>query len=472
MKKDWNKQNDANDKPEQSAVDSQNRRMTSTPDANVETVTVSPEPENADHLNENGAMQRFATLLVLISLLSLAMIALLNRQVDPYQIFSARIDDRYDDKPALHANMRLHKAFQTRLLKPEVLILGSSRAIQGIPVEHGLFNGRRVYNMAMPLASMKEITLSLRHVNEINPVDTVVLGLDFLSFNTLARTDGPAAGFKPDRLLGNDQTRTPISDYLSALISLDALRASIQVLKTRRQSDAPLSDQKASEYRIMTGRGGREDQEIRSRLLDGGHRSNTLKIEEFFTSAVYLPSPHRRFSFQNEDENSLYWFEQLLVTLHENDMDAALFISPNHARLNELIDAAGLWTQFEQWKRDMLALTLTTARDQDATPYDIVDFSVPSDITTEPFPPAGDSDTRMRYYYESIHYSQLTGALVLDQFTQLQANSEASRTSVFGRVMREDSIDALLGEAREKQTRFRHQFPDYRQELDTIVENR
>ena len=427
--------------------------------------------DRSDRVEQVLGMRRYVIVVVLGPLLCLVALAVMNRLVDPYQIFSAERHGVYDDKPALHANMRLHKAFQVRLQKPDALILGSSKAIQGIPTEHALFEGQRVYNLAMPLASMKELTLLLRHANATTPVKRVVLGLDFLSFNALARSDGPAAGFRPERLLGNEKSTSPIDDYLSALISLDALRASIEVLLMRNHHRAGAMGNGTSEHRVLTGRGGREDPEIRSRLLDGGHRSNTLKIEEFFTSAVYLPAPYRQFSFKNHDEDSLYWFEEFLRTLHENNIAASLFISPSHARLNELIHAAGLWDTFEQWKRQMLALTLSVARAYDEAPHEILDFSLPGDITTEPFPDAGDSDYRMRYYYESIHFNQRTGTRELDRLNRAGADA-IPLTTEFGRVMTEDNIDTLLREIQERQARFRDEYPDYRQELLRIVESR
>lgn len=418
-------------------------------------------------------MQRYAAFTVLLPLFCLIAIGLFNRVIDPYQIFSADRHALYNDKPALHANMRLHKAYQVRLQKPDSLILGSSKAIQGLPTAHPLFDGQRVYNLAMPLASMKELTFLLRHANTVSPVRHVVLGLDFLSFNTLARTDGPAAGFRPQRLQGHSGTESPMTDYLSALVSLDALRASYQVLRQRRQlaaDNAPAD--KLTEHRALTGLGGREDAEIRSRLLDGGHHSNTLKIEEFFTNAVYLPSPHRQFSFDNAQENSLHWFEEFLRTLHENNMSASLFISPSHARLNELIDAAGLWSQYEQWRRQMLSISLRVAHDYGDTPYKLLDFSTPGDITTEVFPAIGDSDYHMRYYYESIHFNQQTGALVLDRLKEDREQPDSVITADFGQLLSESNIEAFLQEIRTRQSRFRQDYPTYRQELEDIVQSR
>ncbi len=378
-------------------------------------------------------MRRYALLSVILPVLVLLAVALSNRVTDPYQIFSAHRDAIYNDKPALHPNIRMHKANQVKLQAPDTLILGTSKAIQGIPVDHAYFAGRRVYNLAVPLASMKELTLLLRHAQAVHPITDVVLSLDFLSFNSLARSDGPASGFVPDRLLGNERSQQHYwLDCQSALISADAIQASLAVNSTRRAIKRALATGAATNYtkdapgrlgpvpaigthRILTGLGARTDAEVRSRLSDGGHRSNTLKIEEFFTSAVYLPAPLRQFQFATADEDSLYWYEQFIRTLHENNIRASLAISPSHARLDELIDAAGLWSQWETWKRSMLSINLELADEYAQTPYALFDFSIPGSITTEPFPETGNAEYRMKYFFESIQFNQHTDTLMLDR---------------------------------------------------------
>ncbi|ASJ75498.1 hypothetical protein [Granulosicoccus antarcticus] len=431
-------------------------------------------------------MHRYASLSVMVPLVVLLAVAACNRVIDPYQIFSAHREAVYSDKPALHPNIRLHKAYQVRLQAPDALILGSSKAIQGIPADHDYFAGKRVYNLAAPLASMKELTLLLRHAQAVHPITDVVLALDFLSFNTLARSDGPASGFMPERLLGNEDSQNiHWQDYQSALISADALSASLAVGRTRTAIRHALESGAATSYtedaegvlgpipaigthQILTGLGARNDAEIRSRLSDGGHRSNTLKIEEFFTSAVYLPAPLRQFQFATAGEDSLYWYEQFVRELHEHDIRASLVISPSHARLNELIDVAGLWPQWEYWKRSLLAINLKLADEYGQTPYTLFDFSLPGSITTEPFPEAGDSDYRMRYYFESIHFNQHTGALMLDRLMSRTTTESES----FGTPLTAQNLEASLREIREKQADFRDLHPDYRIELEAIVAER
>jgi len=178
----------------------------------------------------NFIVKRYPYLVVLVPALALLCIAILNYVVDPYRIFSSDTDALYSNYPALHSNLRLHKAYQVNLQKPDTIILGTSKAIQGIPLNHTYFKGKSTYNLAAPLASMREIYGLFMHAQANNRLKEVVFVVDFLSFNVNARVDGPAAGFVESRL------KTPLvqsmywQDYLAAIASADALRSSIDVI--------------------------------------------------------------------------------------------------------------------------------------------------------------------------------------------------------------------------------------------------
>lgn len=410
--------------------------------------------------------RQYALSVVIAPLLCLGAITVFNYHVDPYQIFSADRAAIYRNKPALHANMRMHKAYQVTIQKPDSLILGTSKAIQGIPTQHTFFNAKRVYNIAVPLASMKELSYLLRHAQANQRLQSVVLALDFLSFNTRARTDGPAAGFQPARLDGHSKsTRYHWLDYLSALTSSDALAASFESIKASRSES-----KNRNEHRVLTGLGGRQDTEIRSRLTDGGHRSNTVKIEEFFTNAVFLPAPHREFSFSTPSEDSFYWYEQFLRTVYQQNISAELLISPSHARLNELIYQAGLWPQFEQWKRRLLAINQIVAAQFGKDAIILWDFSMPGPITTEPFPDAGDTQTQMKYYYEAIHFNQHTGSLILDRLSSKRSDFTDKSVEPFGIKLEADNLEKILLTTSLRQADFRKRFPEYVSELKQITD--
>lgn len=382
----------------------------------------------------------------------------INFLMDPYQIFTSEVNAIYSQKPALHPNLRMHKAYQVKLQKPDTLIMGTSKAIQGFPLYHASFHEKHLYNLAAPLASMKENYYLLQHAQANNPIKDVILAIDFLSFNSLARTDGPAAGFVEARLdKPNEKKSRYMQDYISALASWDALSETFHSLFISRDST----------HRVLNGFGGRENNEIISRLSDGGHRSNTISIEGFFINAVYLSAPYRRFDFTKGSEDSFQWYEKYLDIIYTNNINAKFAISPSHARLWELIHTAGLWPQYEQWKRRLVAINETLSKKHNKPAIALWDFSAVNRITSEEFPEAGDVNTRMDYYYEAVHFSQRTGRLVLDKMMGYQSQEDVPEN--FGIRLTGETVNETLDALRLGQHHYRLQHPEYVEELRNAI---
>lgn len=405
-------------------------------------------------------LKRYPHLLALLPVGFLLCAAVFNYVVDPYRMFSSDHATLYSNYPALHPNLRLHKAYQVNLQKPDTIVLGTSKAIQGIPLDHAYFDGKSMYNLAAPLASMREIYQLFMHAQSNRPLEDVVFVMDFLSFNVKARVDGPAAGYVEARL------KTPLNkniywpDYLAATVSADALKSSFNVI-------IPTSD---PSHRVLNGRGGREHDEITSRLSDGGHRSNSQKIESFFVDSVLLAAPHRQFALANNQDNSLVWFEKLVTESLQSNIRTTLLVSPSHMRYWALLYQAGLWPQYEQWKKQLVVINEKVAEKLNKSPLPLWDFSLPNDITTERFPIAGDSDTRMKYYYEAVHFNQHTGAMLLDR---ISGQASAALPENFGVPLNKVSLPAILEASHTGVQAFRSQFPNTVEELlKALPENR
>jgi len=401
-------------------------------------------------------LKNYPLLLALVPVLALVCVALLNYFVDPYRIFSSDKSALYSDYPALHPNLRLHKAYQVNYQKPDTIILGTSKAIQGVPLDHSYFNEKSVYNLAAPLASMREIHHLLLHAQSNKPLKEVIFVIDFLSFNVLARTDGPAAGFVEGRLKNPNDTSVYWPDYLAATISADALKASVSVL---RPADSP-------SHRVLNGRGGRADDEIASRLSDGGHRSNSQKIEAFFVDSVLLAAPYRRYATSSKQDDSLVWFERFVDEAQRLGMKTTLIIGPSHTRYWELLNQGGLWQQFEQWKSAMVSINDKIAKKYYKPELPLWDFTLPNAITNEVFPAAGDSDTKMQYYYEAVHFNQYTGALMLDRISD-QVKEPLPEN--FGVILNNDSLSRIHAELRDGLQHYREQHPDSLDELQQAL---
>lgn len=402
--------------------------------------------------------KKYPIVLIATPIIGLLSALMINFLTDPYQIFTSEKNAIYSQKPALHPNLRMHKAYQVKLQKPDTLIMGTSKAIQGFPLFHPSFYKKNLYNLAAPLSSMKENYHLLQHAQANKPIKEVILAIDFLSFNSLARSDGPAAGFVEARLDKPNKARSNYKqDYIAALGSWDALNESINSLVPSENST----------HRILNGIGGREDNEITTRLSDGGHRSNSLSIEGFFINAVYLSAPYRKFEFENGLDNSFDWYEKYLDTVYSNNINAKLLIGPSHARLWELIHTAGLWPKFEHWKKRLVAINERLSKKHHKTAIELWDFTAVNRITAENFPKAGDVATRMKYYYESVHFSQRTGRLVLDKINAYQPLEDLPTN--FGLRLTGESIDSTLLELRDGQREYRLKNPELIDELRGVI---
>lgn len=398
------------------------------------------------------SIKNYCLLLAGIPVLVLVCVAVLNYLVDPYRLFTSDKSALYSNYPALHPNLRLHKAYQVNQQKPDTIILGTSKAIQGVPLNHAYFEDKAVYNLAAPLASMREIHHLLLHAQTNNPLKEVIFVVDFLSFNVLARTDGPAAGYVEARLKNAGSTSPYWPDFLAATVSADALKASVAVL---RPSENAL-------HRVLNGLGGREDDEIASRLNDGGHRSNSQKIERFFVDSVLLAAPHRRFATTNGQDDSLFWFERFIDEVQRLNIKTTLIVGPSHTRYWELLYQGGLWPQYEKWKASLVSINhrVAIAHSKDELP--LWDFTLPNTITSELFPDAGDSETKMKYYYEAVHFNQHSGGLILDRIGGLASDNVPAN---FGVLLNEASLPRVTADIRLGLQQFREREPGSVKEL-------
>jgi hypothetical protein len=96
-----------------------------------------------------------------------------------------------------------------------------------------------------------------------------------------------------------------------------------------------------------------------------------------------------------------------------------------------------------------------------ARPFPLWDFSGYNEVTTEPFPPPGDP-ARMRWYFESSHYTPETGALVLERMA-------GTRREGIGVMLTTSSLEAQLAAARQGRTAWRSAHPRDVAEIEQIA---
>ena len=310
------------------------------------------------------------------------------------------------------------KALAVRAVRPQTILLGTSRAAVGLNARHAVFQAgdQPVLNLALGGCDVDQMRLLLVHAHATSGIKRAVIGLDLESFVTSGRPDFDAAA-----LAGNPQSDPAWAAPARIAVSRDVFWSAMTgALKT--------ATAKAPHRGESTAADPSAQNEALIRSLEG--QRGLIWLAEFNNFYSRLPHlfpywrPGQAWSSDARRAGSMQAFRELLAYAREHDIELQLFISPVHARYLEWYRRVGWWPLFEAWKRELVA-----AIDQSQRPSSsratvaLWDFSGFNAVTTETVPRIGDLTTRMQWYLESSHYSARLGNLMLERM--LAADKEA-----------------------------------------------
>ncbi|MEE9605923.1 MAG: hypothetical protein V3V70_10200 [Candidatus Scalindua sp.] len=371
--------------------------------------------------------------------------------VDPYDLFgSFRIEGLNKLKPESTSHSRMTKAWAVYKRKPNGVIMGSSRAEMGLSPEHPWWEIDNVFNLALTGPSMFEVLRYFQHVHSLKPQKKVVLGLDFFMFNVY-RENRP--GYDDSRLFVDIERKlnsrwSQIEKY-SSLVSIDTLSSSVNTVMNQN------GDQLFSPSFLDNGQVDWSNmrQVIRH---TGGYRRMFFKSEEDFINDQWFVPPYKEYSFIHKisGESSFTYFQDFLVIAYRDNVDLQIFISPSHARLWETLSIVGLWSTFEQWKRELVQINEKIAMEYKKKAFPLWDFSGYNSITNEEVPLIDDFETEMKWYWDTSHYNKSAGDLVLDRIFNYQ-NPTHTVPSDFGVLLTKTNIEEHLKNVQIAQKNYR-----------------
>ena len=307
----------------------------------------------------------FASLVVVLGL-----VATINIIIDPYQyFFTNKILGLNLIKPEYEKYLMLSKAAEAKHIKARIVLLGSSRVMSGLSPSNPIFkNSETVYNLGLPGTNMYQSLQYFKHTLYFQKnIERVIIGLDFFMFNEyLANLDN----FEETRL----GKKLVFRDLLNTSLSIDALQASLTTI------DANLNLDRASKLQEPT----------------------VKRFRRWLTNFLDFKGFYKTYSLSQQQLDN---FKYVIDLCQENNIDYQVFISPTHATQYEAIDLAGLWSTFEDWKRELVKIT------------PIWDFSGYNSITTETI------SESMKNYIDNSHYSHYTGNLLLNKIFVDETNS-------------------------------------------------
>ena len=374
--------------------------MSTSPQLNSVSAQVLPKEEKRNYPAKK--YRRFNLNFLLTAFVPLLFVGLFNIIIDPYSVFnSPRLVGFNQLKPRKDNNDRVFKAIDITRIKPVTVLIGSSRAKQGLdPNYQALVNSQPAYNLGLNGVNVYEQLRYLEHTiaNQKN-LKLVILATDFFTFNS-SLNNQPV--FSESRL---EKSHITLQDVINFGFSLDAVSASGETLTASRKSPNQESYSKNgfSPYRNI------KKSEVNWRFQAG--------INDFFTN-------HANYQLSSK---YLADFKKIVEICKEHNITLKVFISPSHATQWEAIRATGRWQTFEQWKREIVKIT------------PILDFSGYNSITTEPI------SYDMENYTDNSHYTPKVGNLVLNQLLSYQ---EEKVPDDFGVLITPDNIESHLAKIR------------------------
>ncbi len=408
----------------------------------------------------------YLALFAAASLLGLGCLAAFNYVVDPYRFFNS------PDRPGLNEyrqrffwGQTVSKPYMLRERAPAAVILGVSRAGSALAADHPGWRGASVYNFAIAGSTAYQLWRSYQHARACGRLDKLLLTLDFFTFNVhmeprdatdFMRGYEERLQVRPDFTVNRGYPLRRFKDTLNALVSFELLHESWRTIRAQSA---------IAEGRLH-----------RATLLPSGFwivepalgRSQRLafrRIERQYMTLSWFPRPERRFSLRLADgSGSLRHLRRILADAYRAGIDARLAFMPFHARLAESLRAVGLWDSFERWKREVVLAVEEEARGAGRPAYPVWDFTGYNSITAEAVPPAGDSDSRMRWHLDATHVSRAAG----DLMQNILLGAPGERAPDFGRRVDSRNIAGHLERERRRRERYAAAFPeDVREILET-----
>ena len=336
-----------------------------------------------------------------------------NLFMDPFDLFGMPGWQGVNaEKTQYQKVLRMAKAHAVRFYRPRGIILGTSRAEYLDPTHPGWDpDARPVYNLAIQSSRIHEVWHYLRHAQAQRPLKQVVLALDEFMFSPHILSEQGFDEARLDKIADPWPNTAWINDLVMALFSFDALKESFLTLVSQSPPSPVIYQDNGARYPnrfqyAIDKVGGHHRLFVKHVAHGGGNRKKRR--------ALYDPYDT---------------FRQIIEFCRQNGIDLRLLINPPHAWYLEKLRLTGTEQEYMDWKRHLVDLLASEAREANASPFPLWDFSGFNSVTTEPVPSAQNKNAKMRWYWEDSHYKTETGHLILDRVfgldtTELRAHPD------------------------------------------------
>lgn len=342
---------------------------------------------------------KYTLTLLSSTLLMLALGAALNYHLDPFGVWHSyaaveRTQPQMRMKPGIDNDPRFAKPLQVINLKPQTIIVGSSRVRDGMdPAILAGFAPAPIMNYGTAGMRATEGARFIRHAIDVGEVKTVIWGLDFFGFNDKEMDEMGKDGF------GILQPSVRMKDCARLLLAWPTLSLTGDVLDGKGTTLAngfnlaPVTPANAIDLSIMRNAVG-------------------------FAKAPFLYGSFESF------EQHLKAVEDTLAYAAAKNVTVYLYTSPLHGMVIEAIFQAGADKAFLQWKKAMATL----AQKHNMPAWDYMNYNSISRTR---------GAEAARYFFDGAHFTPLVSRMILARYYPLTSE----RPSDFGVALTPETVD-------------------------------
>ena len=368
----------------------------------------------------------------------------INLIIDPHRIFRmVEIDNINGQKPVMgNGGLRKVKSIEIEKGDYDTIILGTSRAMEGLDPLSSLWPSKKVYNAALSKSNMYEIGQVFQFSYQVQPIKSVVLGLDFLSFSGQPRVDGD---FNLSQFAGKSKNEI----YFKSLFSSQQLIRSWKTFQFNNEGN--------NLNVVYTPQGFRKTKS----LTAFNKKIFRKNLQDNFDS-------YQRLDYQ---KSQLKAFEDIVTHCLKNNIKLYLFISPIHIQNLEAMRITGHFPTFEQWKKDLVNV-VEKANDnlKSSDKVYLWDLTGYNSITTETIP-----DTNQKYplkwYIDSAHYRPEVGNFIIELVVNSDRKGTGKIPQDFGVIINQSNIDQHLKKIRLDQRSYHQNHPQVIEEIEELLKS-
>lgn len=418
----------------------------------------------------NVIYKNYIRLVILTTVIILGTVIIFNIMIDPYGMLQwTKMNGINTYKPSAFKRVRLLKAYDLWRIKPQSILLGSSRSHLAFRTNQPDWTQQysRRYNLAFDGATTKEMHAFLQHAHAVSPIKQVLLGLDTYHLSHAPASTRP--DFDPGILMNKNNSLSLlkiIGSSLRILSSLDTLSDSMKTVRARQNQEPDWFAEDGQRLGEVFFHRPSEN------FIKFGPRYYFEEIDAMevgFKLDWRIPSRTQSILGikPSEQMTSMDYIKKIVAYCRKENIDLKIFITPSHAHQMELDYFIGEWNSMENGKRELTGILNDDAQIYNNTSrIPLIDFSGYNLITTEALP--GNDQDEMKYYWDSSHFKEIVGDLVLSRL--LTNTSENQKMPAdFGISLTAENIEEISENIRANQLSYRQTHPQDAEKIQSQV---